>query len=64
MRCSISMRWFMSKLVRQDPVDIIVHRFACPDCEGIHEVESEFEPVRLLPDRPAQARPAAGAAGG
>lgn len=49
----------MSKLERQEPVCTIVHRFVCPGCEGIREVESEFKPLRVVPDGPAQARPAA-----
>jgi len=36
------MRWFMSKLLRQDPVATIVHQFVCSSCEGIDEIETEL----------------------
>lgn len=50
MRCKIEMRWFMSKLARQQPVTAIIHRFVCPGCEGVTESETEFKPLRVLPD--------------
>ena len=58
MRCRIPTRWFMSKLMRQDPRAAIVHRFVCPGCEGIEEIETEFKPIRVFPDSEAKARPA------
>jgi hypothetical protein len=60
--CGIETRWFMSRLVPQEPVTRIVHRFVCPGCEGIHEVEAEFKPVRVLPDKSTKSRRAAHAA--
>jgi hypothetical protein len=53
-RCRIPMRWFMSKLVRQDPEAAIVHRFVCPGCEGVDEIETEFKPIHVPPDGPAE----------
>ena len=62
MKCRIEMRWFMSKLERQEPVTTIVHTFVCPGCEGVAETETEFKPVRVVPDKLAAPRAVAEAA--
>ena len=62
MRCGIPMRWFMSKLMRHDPGAAILHRFVCPGCEGVDEIETEFKPIHVPPDGQTEGRPAARAA--
>jgi hypothetical protein len=62
MRCGIEMRWFMSKLERQEPVTTIVHSLVCPGCEGAADTETEFKPVRVLRDKLAAPRTGAQAA--
>jgi hypothetical protein len=46
-RCTIDMRWFMSKLERQEPVTTIVRSFVCPGCEGVAEPRPSSSPCGL-----------------
>lgn len=62
LRCRVQMRWLMSKLMGRAQAATIVHRFVCPSCEGIEEIEAEFKPIHVPPDGQAKARPAARAA--
>lgn len=60
--CRVEMRWIMSTLVRQSSASTILHRFVCPRCEGVEDVETEFKPIRVLPENPTKPREAANAA--
>ncbi|MBR1366837.1 MULTISPECIES: hypothetical protein [Bradyrhizobium] len=52
----------MSTLVRQSSASTILHRFVCPRCNGVNDVETEFKPIRVLPDKLTKWRGAANAA--
>ena len=60
--CRVEMRWIMSTLVRQSSASTILHRFVCPRCEGVDDVETEFKPIRALPAKLTKRRGAANAA--
>lgn len=49
--CRIEMRWYMSKLEHRASSAVILHSFACAACGGVRETETEFTPVRVLPDK-------------
>ena len=49
--CGIEMRWYMSKLERHASSAVIVHSFACAACGGVRGTETEFTPLRVLPDK-------------
>lgn len=61
-KCHVEMNWYMSKFVRGEPAATIVHLFACSGCGGVHETETEFEPVRIPPDKLSASRRVARAA--
>jgi hypothetical protein len=45
------MRWFSSKLVRDDPEAIIEHEFVCQNCEQAERMTTKFTPIHVLPDK-------------
>lgn len=49
--CRIEMKWYMSRLEHRASCAVIVHSFACAACGGVRETETEFTPVRVLPDK-------------
>jgi len=49
--CRIEMRWFSSKLVRDDPDAVIEHEFICPNCKRAERAQTPFTPIRVLPDK-------------
>lgn len=60
--CKVEMKWIMSTLVRQASARTVIHRFVCPGCEGVDDVETEFKRIRVLPDKLTKPRGAANAA--
>ena len=57
--CQIEMKWFCSKLVREEPVPVIEHQFICPSCRRVERSRTELAPVRVLPDKLSAPRLAA-----
>ena len=60
--CRVEMIWIMSTLVRQSSASTILHRFVCPRCDGMDDVETEFKPIRVLSDKLTKRRGATNAA--